>query len=388
MCVTFSTIPKVLSDLVDASKEIFKTQLELQQSDVLSRDLQKLEECIINFIDCEVPNQFDELETENIDILCNYGIVPESSEYESNVFSTDENGDCVIGSYVPAASYISVSEPRGYGINGLFGVKLNVDRDLLAYEMGSNQDEYSFEFCIKSDIIVKDYNGNDVKLAPHMTKVEIELVFDGTFVENIDLEAAIAYNEFSISKKYSVEAYLCSKDPPHSPIDPATQFSPSEIMRVCVITNDDDTLLQNILYYELVQYDGLGFPVNNFIHVKNGVLSGLSAYDCTKTKPGSTLKGSLCLIESKATSMFFVNPILGLVAKGNADLRLREQEYRRLQYGGGDFEEQPSTDGSYELRALLSREFEGYRTTSGSPTLCRIHYYFALATLSTIGFII
>ena len=151
----------------------------MQQRDVLSRDLQKLEECIINFIDCEVPNQFDELETENIDILCNYGIVPESSEYESNVFSTDENGDCVIGSYVPAASYISVSEPRGYGINGLFGVKLNVDRDLLAYEMGSNQDEYSFDFCIKSDIIVKDYNGNDVKLAPHMTKVEIELVFDG-----------------------------------------------------------------------------------------------------------------------------------------------------------------------------------------------------------------
>lgn len=326
--------------------------------------MQALEECIINFVDCEVPNQFENVQDKTIDILCNYGIVPETSQYESDVYSTDGNGDCLIGFYTPPPDYISISDPRGNGVNGKFGVKVNVDRDLLALDMGSNREEYSFEFCIRSDIVVKDDNGNDVKLAPHMTKVEVELVFDGSIVENIDLDAAIGYNEFSVSKMYSVDAYLCSVDPPHNPINPGTQFNSNEIMRVCVITNDDDTLIQSILHYELVQYDGLGNEVNKFIHIYDGILSGLSAYDCTKTKPGSTLKGSLCLIETKATSIFFVNPILGVVARGNADLRLREREYRRMQYKFDEVERQSNTDGSYELRALLFRDSDVHKSTS------------------------
>jgi len=107
-----------------------------------------------------------------------------------------------------------------------------------------------------------------------------------------------------------------------------------------------------------VQYDGVGNVVNSFSHVKNGFISDLVVYDCTKIKPGSTVRGSMCVIEAKTASIFYLNPILGLVAEGTADLRLIENEFRKLQSNIGRNDDTTFTDGKYSTSALLSRNVD------------------------------
>jgi len=196
------------------------------------RNLQLLEDCLITFIDCEVPNKFENLQTNSFDIVCNYEILPEDAEYTSAIYATDENGDCVLGNYENAPKYITVAEPEGQGENGEFSAKLNVDRDMLAWDIfeEGQPKQFKFELCVRVDIIGKDFQNEDVQFAPSLTKVEVELTFDGDFEVDIELNADIAVNEFNVAKKYGVSAYLCEAEPPHEQIDSSKKYGPTEIV--------------------------------------------------------------------------------------------------------------------------------------------------------------
>lgn len=360
-----------------------------QKTNVFPRNLQLLEDCLITFVDCEVPNQFDNLKSNTIDVLCNYEILPEDGKYEVAIYSTDANGDCVLGYNELAPHYISVAEPDGKGDNGEFSVKLNVNRDKIAWDMSEegipHPTQFEFESCIRVDIIGKDSNNADVQLAPSLTKLNVDLSFDGNFDVDVQLDTNIAVNEYSVAKKYSVSAYLCEKDPPHNRIDPTTKmFGPADIIRVCVITDDDDTYLQNILEYELAQYDGVGNQKNQFTHVKDGYISDLAGYDCTKTKPGSSVPGSMCLIETKTASIFYIYPILGIVAEGTADIRLIEHEARKLQSDFTIFEEGIVTDGSYATKALLSRDVDLFDESSASVCITKLSLFLSFFTITLV----
>lgn len=335
-----------------------------------SRNLQLLEDCLITFVDCELPNHFDNLQTNSFDIACNYEILPEDAEYTSAIYGTDENGDCVLGNYEMAPKYVTVAETEGQGENGEFSVNLNVDRDMLAWDMAeeNNPRQFSFEVCVRNDIIGKNYQNEDVQLAPSLTKVDVSLTFDGDFEVDIELNADITVNEFSVAKTYGVSAYLCEEGPLYEQVDSSKKYGSREIIRVCVITDDDDTYLQNILEYELVQYDGVGNTLNIFTHVKDGYISDLAGYDCTKIKPGSTVPGSMCVIETKTASIFYLNPILGIIAEGIADIRLIENESRKLQSSFNRADETTFTDGSYTIGVLLSRDVDMFINSAALST--------------------
>jgi len=259
-----------------------------------------------------------------------------------------------------APQFISVKDPSGNGENGEFTADVMIDRAMLAEALATDPDMESFSFCIRNDIIVKDFEGNEVKLAPHLTKVDIGVAFDGMFMETILLESTVTVDEYSVATQYSVSSYLCDVNAPHDAIDPTTEYSATGVLSICVITDEEDTVIQKIEDFTLIQYNEAGGVEHQFVHIQDGTTSGISLYDCTQTKPGSTIPASMCVIQVKLTKPFFQNPDLGVVAIGESDLRINPQAVgttRRLQWDEiiDNKKGAISVDGSVEIQIPLSR---------------------------------
>lgn len=356
--VSMNFITPVICQSVPA---IQNNQFNLHEAIAFPRKMQFLEDCYISYIDCM--SQYDESSTSlDVDVTCSYNIEPGEGAYETVIYALDENGECTLQNSEIAPQFISVKDPSGNGENGEFTADVMIDRAMLAEALATDPDMESFSFCIRNDIIVKDFEGNEVKLAPHLTKVDIGVAFDGMFMETILLESTVTVDEYSVATQYSVSSYLCDVNAPHDAIDPTTEYSATGVLSICVITDEEDTVIQKIEDFTLIQYNEAGGVEHQFVHIQDGTTSGISLYDCTQLKPGSTTPASMCVIQAKLTSPFFQNPDLGLKAIGEAGLRINpeaEGRTRQLQTGGEEYIKNKkgaiSVDGSVDIQIPLSR---------------------------------
>eukprot|EP00592_Proboscia_alata_P019620 CAMPEP_0194421122 /NCGR_PEP_ID=MMETSP0176-20130528/20357_1 /TAXON_ID=216777 /ORGANISM="Proboscia alata, Strain PI-D3" /LENGTH=407 /DNA_ID=CAMNT_0039229067 /DNA_START=225 /DNA_END=1448 /DNA_ORIENTATION=- len=344
-----------------------------------SRDLQLLQNCFIDFLNCTTPAEEDSLPF-TLDLECFFLMEPGNGVYMSVLYGPGADGACSLVDQGEIPDFITIDPDQGVAIDGEFSNPISIDRAKLAEAMGANPEAYQFSFCIENSILVKDFDGNDVMLAPHLTKVNVEVELDGKFElpANIILTTEVPVAEYAVTEVYTVSSYLCEEDPPHNPLPENTEFIPSDILRVCVITDQGDTIIQKLEDYKLVQYNEDGTINESFHYVKPDGVSGIAMYDCTKEKPDSDISGSMCLVEAKITKQFFYQPELGIKIEGDTDLRINpevvqdQSRGRDLQWKDHGLQrkailnnqETISVDGRTDLRISLSPNVDLFRSSS------------------------
>jgi len=341
------------------------------------------EGCQILFVDCELPQDFERLQTTTIDILCNYVIAPDNGDYISIMYGLEDDGTCqYFNPSNPRPEFLRIVEgtSRGIGKKGYFGVQMNVDRELLSREISFDPINPTFEFCycLLSEGVVYDLVGTEMRMSPHLTKVCMTLLFNGNFqLDNILLRTGeIDRSEVELQKSYDVRAYVCSTSEPHEEItSPEVYSRMNKVLGVCVVSNSDDTFMERIVDYELFQYtdNDLNREEHMYTYISGGNAEQyVSFYSCENYKPGSDILGSMCYIQVFIAEEFFNKADFDIKAVGIADLRLINnvvtERVGNRDLGG------VVTQGSYEVDISLRRE-NFILENSGSSYLKGISIY-------------
>jgi len=256
----------------------------------------------LDFVGAETKNLDDLLATDNV--LFEYIMSPSGNRYEANTIAFDEEtGLCKSDENTP---YALVSDDTSGGVGTPdYQLELNIIRNGLDKEI--------VVFCIENRLY--DDLG---QVGLHLTIVTGGFFPDGGFeIDEINIEVPSRQTaKFEFEKEYKVEAYQCTTDPFH--IRTAEKNTQETLLGICVVTIGDDTFMDTVVDFIIRQ----GSSYSELYIANSSPTNQIASFDCTLSKPGSDVSGTMCFIEVALTNQFFSDFETELTGSGEVDLRL------------------------------------------------------------------